>query len=176
MGGNTMLATKRLTHQLMAVGRSVHDATDGEINSGGCGVYALAAYDKLISLGWDVSIAKSAQAGWGATKSTACARKELRDSFNGTDLSLTEWHSVGWYLGHCWLVINADRAIAHDATYSVIEAEHGERLFGPRDPSFLERSELDAMVNEPAGWSPFFNRKQIPVVRRLIDAGITLRR
>lgn len=163
------IQTKRLMQQLRAVGELVTFHVP-RINAGGCGVYSLAAHDRLVSLGWSVSIAKCKRNSW---ISTAEARRKLLDRcFDNTHQVLREWHEVGWSIGHCWLVIGTD--FVHDATYTVTPDR--VELMGTADEDYLTRDELHAMVDHPGGWNDSFNRCLIPDVRRLINTGITLRR
>lgn len=131
------------------------------INSGGCGVYAVALCDELHAQGFTDAKIRAYNYSYGSTRNLCELEQELDNPkriYDWMDNGASFVHIVVEFNGKLW-----------DSSGGVPleNADRWNRIYVLSD-GYVSLDAMRGMVENVEGWSPWFDRRQIPLIRNIV--------
>jgi hypothetical protein len=142
--------------EMLKLAEKVQDAGIKDINAGGCCVYAALLGEALKQRGDKFRIVVDGGI-WGGNISIPRARRNIKNT-----ASVREWNANDVNFYHVFLEVKDDRG-----EWRGVDGE-GEAHAMHRLPGFLPLPDAQLLAATEDGWNDWFNRKQIPKLRRII--------
>ena len=166
----------KIKRRLRRLSQALHTHTRGDINYGGCGVMAGIVGEILEQLGIPVEVVTPADGveGWGVPPKEA--RERLQAEYWGDDWTVCDWDANGLYRSHLavrfWLggklhTWDINGLLCSDRFYG--RSKDGEPSH-VADYPFGEGMTVQECIEISSthdGWNSTFNRRQIPLMRKL---------
>lgn len=140
---------------------SIVSADIPNINRGGCGVLAVALCDELHAQGFTDAKIRAYNYDFAPQPNLCALEQELADPEN-----IREWMDNGASFCHIVVEFNGKMWDSSGGT-PVEKAEKWNRIYVLSD-GHVSLDAMRRMADKRDGWSPFFDRDQIPAVRKIV--------